>query len=186
MEDTYQKNQKQKETRFDDTLALSIWGWGIICVSIFKLIFCLISFLAYVLSLLVVCYLFCICSRSWSDRSILITVLLPLLSDSLLLVRELFWRHLWYVLLTALLICLSKSKLSVLIQIHRILSIAVCHLKYGCIFAIQDIPAQILCLCSNYAAYSHHIQNQQTCNVFLAEVKMLLQDRSDYLVRQPG
>ena len=44
------------------------WGWGIIYVSILKSIFCLISSLACVLSLLDVCYLLYSCSKPWSDR----------------------------------------------------------------------------------------------------------------------
>ena len=106
-----------------------------------------------------------------NDLIVLIVVLVQLLSDILLLVKDLIWTHLWCVLLMVLQICYSKSKLPGLIRNHRILSITVCHLKYYCIFLIQDILlAQILCLCSDYTAYGNHIQNQLPCNVLLVEV----------------
>jgi hypothetical protein len=71
---------------------------------------------------LFVCYLFCKYSRPWSDRTIPITVLLELLSDTILLVKDLFWKHLWYVLSMFLLICFSSA------------SIAVTRWNYCCIF----------------------------------------------------
>ena len=163
-----------------------MWGWGIIYVSIFILIFCLISSLACVLSLLVVCYMLYNCSKPWFDRSIPIAVLLQLPSGILLLVKDLFWRHLWYALLTVLQICFSKNKLPVLIPNHRNLSIALCHLKYDCIFLIQGIPVQIPYLCWIYTADGHHIPNQLPRNVLCLKVKMLLQGISDYPVHQLG
>ena len=80
--------------------------------------------------------------------------------------------------------CFSKNKLPVLIPNHRNLSIAACRLKYDCIFLIQGILVQIPYLCLIYTVYGRHIRNQLLCNVLCLEVKMLLQDISDYLVHQ--
>lgn len=73
------------------------------------------------------------CNKRW-----LIVVVLLMLPGTL--VGDLFWKGLWYLLLTALQSgFFSDSRLHVLIQIGKNISTGICRWKSCCIFLTQDI-----------------------------------------------
>ena len=131
--------------KFKTQYFINKWEWDIIWSCNFQgVLLLLISFLAYVWLLLDVLCESYNCNKQWFDRLVLIAVLAQLLSSTLLLIKDLFWRRLWCVLLMVLSIYSSRNKWSVLIQIRRIRSALIYYLEYFCTFVL-DIPVvQIL------------------------------------------